>query len=230
MYDPQLQVYLETFISVDRMNRLKHVLDQRTRHATVVLEDIWQAQNASAAIRTSECMGLQEVHIIKNGDRYKINKQVVRGANKWMEIHKYSKEVNNTKVCLEHLKERGYRIVATAPHENARQLTNLDVFQKTAFVFGTEKTGVSNDVLDMCDERIYIPMYGFTESFNISVSVAMSLFYFINETKKQNIRWNLEIEERNELLMKWTRQSLKRSDLIVSEFYTTHGGKNKFMD
>lgn len=227
MYTPELQTYLETFISTERMNRLKQVLDQRTRHVTVVLEDIWQAQNASAAIRTSECMGLQEVHVIKNGDRYKINKQVVRGANKWMEIHKYTKHANNTRACLEELKQRGYRIAATVPKENARQLTDLDVSQKTAFVFGTEKTGVSNHVLDMCDERIFIPMYGFTESFNISVSVAMCLFYFINETKKQNIRWNLGIEERNELLMKWTRQSLKRSELIVSEFCTLHGGKNK---
>ncbi|HYG51421.1 MAG TPA: RNA methyltransferase [Flavobacteriales bacterium] len=227
MYNPDLQEYLERFISIERINRIKRVLDERTRYVTVVLEDVWQAQNASAAIRTSECMGLQEVHIIKNGDRYKINKQVVRGASKWMQIHKYTKHANNTRVCLEQLKQRGYRIAATVPHENARQLTNLDVFQKTAFVFGTEKTGVSADVLDMCDERIFIPMYGFTESFNISVSVAMCLFYFINETKKQNIRWNLEIEEQNELLMKWTRQSIKRSDLIVSEFYTALGGKNK---
>jgi tRNA (guanosine-2'-O-)-methyltransferase len=227
MFDQALQTYLEGFISDVRMNRIKEVVSQRTRHVTVVLEDIWQPQNASAAIRTSECMGLQEVHVIKNGDGYKINKQVVRGATKWMEVHKYTRFENNTQTCLAGLKERGYKIVATLPAENSMLLTDLDVNSKTAFVFGSEKSGVSKEVLDMCDSKISIPMFGFTESYNISVSVAISLFHFINETKKQNIRWSLHDDEKNDLLHKWTKQCIKKCDLLVQEFYTTHGGKNK---
>lgn len=230
MFDQALQTYLEGFISEVRMKRIKEVVAQRTRHVTVVLEDIWQPQNASAAIRTSECMGLQEVHVIKNGEGYKINKQVVKGASKWMEIHKYTKKENNTQTCLMQLKDRGYKIVATVPAENSGLLTNLDVKDKTAFVFGSEKNGVSDEVLKLCDSRISIPMYGFTESYNISVSVAISLFHFINETKKQNIRWNLGEREQNELLQNWTRQSIKKCDLLVQEFFTTHGGKKEGRD
>lgn len=227
MFDPNLQTYLEEFISPVRMNRIKEVVAQRTRYVTIVLEDIWQPQNASAAIRTSECLGLQEVHVIKNGDGYKINKQVVRGATKWMEINKYTNFENNSVTCLNQLKDRGYQIVATVPDEKMGLLTNLDVKKKTAFVFGSEKNGVSDDVLKMCDSKISIPMFGFTESYNISVSVAMSLFHFIHETKKQNINWKLNDVEQNELLQKWTKQSIKKCDLIVQEFFTMHGGKKQ---
>lgn len=227
MFNQELQNYLEGFISPVRMNRIKEVISQRTRHVTVVLEDIWQPQNASAAIRTSECMGLQEVHIIKNGEGYKINKQVVKGANKWMEINKYTDFENNTHACLSQLKARGYKIVATVPSENSQLLTNLDVQDKTAFVFGSEKNGVSDDVLDMCDSKISIPMFGFTESYNISVSVAISLFHFIHESKKQKANWQLSDAEQKELLEKWTKQCIKKCDLIVQEFFTLHGGKKQ---
>jgi tRNA (guanosine-2'-O-)-methyltransferase len=230
MYNQALQTYLEGFLSPERAARIKEVVAQRTRHVTIVLEDVWQPQNASAAIRTSECMGLQEVHIIKNGEGYKINKQVVKGASKWMEIHKYTKKENNTRTCLTQLKDRGYKIVATVPGENSGLLTKLDVKDKTAFVFGSEKNGVSDEVLELCDSRISIPMFGFTESYNISVSVAISLFHFINETKKQNIRWSLDEREQNELLQNWTKQSIKKCDLLVQEFFTKHGGKKEARD
>lgn len=227
MYNQELQNYLEGFISPIRMSRIKKVVSQRTRHVTIVLEDIQQAQNASAAIRTAECMGLQEVHIIKNGDGYKINKQVVKGATKWMEINKYTNFENNTNTCLLKLKDQGFKIVATIPDENSGLLTNLDTKTKTAFVFGAEKNGVSNDVLKLCDSKISIPMFGFTESYNISVSVAISLFYFIHETKKQNSNWKLSEFEQKEMLQKWTKQSIKKCDLIVQEFFTMHGGKKE---
>ena len=227
MFNKDLQNYLEGFVSETRMKRIKEVVSNRTRHVTIILEDIWQAQNASAAIRTSEAMGLQELHIIKNGDGYKINKQVVKGANKWIEINKYSNHLNNTETCLKQLKDRGFKIVATVPAENSQLLTNLDVNCKTAFVFGSEKNGVSNDVLNLCDSKISIPMFGFTESYNISVSVAISLFHVIHELKKQNINYKLSEVEQNDLLHKWTKQSIKKCELLVQEFFTKHGGKKE---
>lgn len=223
--DPELQQYLEGFLSASRIERFKQVLRQRTRHATVVLEDIYQSQNASAVLRTAECLGLQDVYVVENNHRYQVNKQVVRGASKWVDIHRYAKHENNTVACITHLKQKGYRIAVTVPGETSTMLTDLDVQTPTAFVLGTEKFGASDDAMALSDVRVTIPMYGFTESYNVSVSAALCLFHFMNETKKQNIRWNLGEEEQNEMLQRWTKLAIRKSELIVQEFYTMTRGK-----
>lgn len=223
--DKALQQYLETFLSVSRIERFKQVIAQRTKHATVVLEDIYQSQNASAVMRTCECLGVQDFYVIEQKHKYNVNKQVVRGANKWTNVHKFSKHEDNTKACLESLKIKGYQIAVTLPGEDAVPITELDVERPTAFVFGTEKFGASETAIAMSDVKVTIPMYGFTESYNVSVSVAICLFHFLNETKKKNVRWTLPEQEQEELLHEWTKRAIKKSDLIVQEFFTKHRGK-----
>lgn len=225
MVDQKLQQYLEGFLSETRLNRFKEVLENRTRHATIVLEDVYQPQNASAVIRTAECLGLQDVYIIENTFRYNVNKQIVRGANKWIDIHKYAGNANNTQVCIQDLKLKGYTVLATSPGENTRFLDELDPTQKTAFVFGTEKFGVSDEVLAQCDGRVKIPMYGFTESYNLSVSMALCLYSFLEKARKTNQNWALTKVEKEELYHAWTKKAIKKSKLIVQEFFTNSGGK-----
>ncbi|MGZ6540211.1 MAG: TrmH family RNA methyltransferase, partial [Bacteroidia bacterium] len=160
--------YLSQFVSETRRAKFDTVLNYRTRHITVVLEDLYQPHNASAVLRSCDIFGIQDIHIIENKNAYTVNKDIALGAPKWLNLYKYRKEENNSLDCIKKLKEQGYRIVATTPHEKDCNLEDLSVDKPLALFFGTELTGISHTVREHADEYVKIPMYGFTESFNIS--------------------------------------------------------------
>lgn len=201
--------YLLSFASENRQQLLASRLLERTRHITVVLEDIYQAQNASAVLRTADCFGVQDVHIIENTNEYRINPRVVHGAAKWLNLHKYNEVDDNTTDCIQKLKEKGYTIVATSPHANSVSLYDLPLDRPIALMFGTEKLGLSSTALEQADELMYIPMYGFTESLNISVSAAICLQHLTHRLRQIQIAWQLTDDEKHELSLEWARLVLK---------------------
>ena len=211
--------FLREYVQEDRVELFNRILDERTRYVTVVLEDIYQAQNASAVIRSCDCFGIQDAHIIENENEYQINPLVVHGASNWIEFIKYNQKKNNTLDCINKLKAQGYRIVATSPHANETDLPNLDVTKgKIALVFGSEGPGISDIVKENADEFVKIPMYGFTESFNISVSAAICLSSISNELRKSDVNYHLSQEERDVLITKWMRQTVLDGDKMEREF------------
>ena len=217
--DKGLIEYLSGFVTENRFKQFVEVLEHRTRYLTVVLEDIYQSQNASAVLRTCDCFGVQDVHIIENRNEYKINPDVALGASKWLSLNYYKQKENNTLDAINTLKRNGYRIVATTPHTNDVNLEDFDLSAgKTALVFGTELTGVSDVVMENADEFMKIPMYGFTESFNISVSAAISLHHLIYKLKNSGIKWHLQQDEADEILLSWLRKSIKKSDVIEKRY------------
>lgn len=217
--DNGLIEYLSGFITENRFKQLTRVLEHRTRYLTVVLEDIYQSQNASAVLRTCDCFGVQDVHIIENKNEYNINPDVALGASKWLSLNYYNKKENNTLDAIQQLKQQGYRIVATTPHTDDVDLEEFDLSKgKTALVFGTELTGVSDVVMENADEFMKIPMYGFTESFNISVSAAISLHHLIYKLKNSDIDWQLGKDMSDEILLSWLRKSIKKSDIIEKRY------------
>jgi tRNA (guanosine-2'-O-)-methyltransferase len=211
--------YLSQFVIDERFDLFMKVLENRTRYLTVVLEDIYQTQNASAVLRTCECFGLQDVHIIENQNPFKVNAGVTLGSTKWVNLHRYKSHQNNTPDALAALKSKGYRIVATIPDANAVSLDDFDLAKgKTALVFGSEKPGISSQVESLADEFLTIPMVGFTESLNISVSAATILYQLTNRLRKSDIEWQLTAEEKNEVLLNWMRRHIKRCELIEKRF------------
>ena len=211
--------FLREYVQEDRVELFNRILDERTRYVTVVLEDIYQAQNASAVIRSCDCFGIQDAHIIENENEYQINPLVVHGASNWIEFIKYNQKKNNTLDCINKLKAQGYRIVATSPHANETDLPNLDITKgKIALVFGSEGPGISDIVKENADEFVKIPMYGFTESFNISVSAAICLSSISNELRKSDVNYHLSQEERDVLITKWMRQTVLDGDKMEREF------------
>ena len=123
--------YLSQFVSETRLKKFDDIINERTRHITVVLEDIYQAHNASAVLRSCDCFGIQDVHFIESRNKYKISTDVDMGASSWLSIHRHSeKENNNTISCLLSLKSRGYKIVATTPHEKDCTLDQLTIDNK----------------------------------------------------------------------------------------------------
>lgn len=215
----ELISFLEQFTTEERKQQINDVVNQRTRYITVGLENIYQTQNASAVLRSCDCFGVQDVHIIENENSFNINPQVVIGATKWLHLHSYNEEQNNTRSTLKKLKADGYRIVATSPHRDDVNLNEFDLNKgKAAFIFGNEKDGISDIVFEEADEFMKIPMHGFSESLNISVSAAITLQHLSNQLRSSEINWQLSEKERDILHLQWLRKSVKKSELLVDEF------------
>jgi len=211
--------YLLSFTSENKQELFDRLLPQRTRHITVAVEDIFQPQNASAVLRTADCFGIQDVHIIENENTYRVNPRVVHGASKWIDLYSYSSEQQNTLHCINHLKQKGYRIVATTPHTDSVALHDLDLKKPVALLFGTEKDGLSETALNNADEHMYIPMHGFTESLNISVSAAICLHHLTNRLRQTDLNWHLTDAEQLELNLMWVKQALKDPKGLEKRFW-----------
>lgn len=209
--------YLLNFASDERKNLFLTKIAERTRFLSVVLEDIFHPQNASAVLRTCDCIGIQDIHIIENNNPYTLNPDVVLGSNKWLTLKHYNTAHQNTGTCLQKLKEKGYDIVATALHEDAISITEFVPKKKTAIVFGTELTGISETVKKHANRFIKIPMYGFTESFNISVAAGISLFTLAEKIRSSK-QWKIPEEEQIDILLNWAHQSIKRSKELEIQF------------
>jgi tRNA (guanosine-2'-O-)-methyltransferase len=217
-----LAQHLSKFVSDHKKDFMDRVLNERTRHLTIVLENIYQSQNASAALRTCECMGIQDIHIIENTAKYQLNIRVLKGSDKWLNLLRYrTKSVNNTETCFKTLKEKGYRIFVADPAEDGVSINDLDVNDKVALLFGNELRGASEYALEHADGKIRIPMVGFTESLNISVSVAICLNTALQKMKMLNHSVLLTQHEKDQLRLSWLKKMVKRSDLLEREFLRT---------
>ena len=217
MNKEELLVELHQFLRPERIERFEEVLANRTRHFTVAVENIFQSHNASAVMRTCDCFGIQDLHVIANKNQYSLSKDVAMGAEKWVDMHSYYKKENNTQECIDNLKSQGFQIVATSPHTNDVMLPDFDVNKKSAFFFGTEISGLSDIVLDQADAFVRIPMYGFTESYNISVSAALVLHDVVTRLKKSDVNWKLTEDELLDKRIDWAVKSLKSGPQILAQ-------------
>jgi tRNA (guanosine-2'-O-)-methyltransferase len=215
---PKLFEALNEMMPQGKIDAFQKVMQYRTQYATVVLENIYQPHNASAVMRSCDCFGIQDLYVIENDFEYTINPKVAMGATKWLNLHRFNKKENNTSDCLNALKQKGYRLVATSPHQTAQTLHDFDVTKgRFALLFGSEKPGLSNEAMKMADEFLYIPMYGFTESFNISVSAALCLQELSDKIRKEIPDFQLSEEVRNKTLLKWYKRSFHHGDKVIEE-------------
>ena len=214
----ELLSHLSAFLTDERKVRFEKIVQYRSKHITVVLEDIYQPHNASAVLRTCDLTGILDVHIIENKNQYEVNPEVALGSSKWLNLNTYNKQDNNTLSAFQELRSDGYKIIATTPHRNSQSLVDIDLTEKTAIVFGTELTGLSDLAINNADEFLYIPMYGFTESYNISVSAALVLFTLTERMRKEGVGWQLSETERLQTLLDWTRRSISKVEVIEKRF------------
>ncbi len=211
--------FLSQYLTERRKTLIDQVLDKRTRHITVVLEDVLKPQNASAVLRTCECQGIQDIYIIENNHLYEVNPDVVRGAAKWLTIHNYPKSGdNNTPMCYNDLRSRGYTIVATDP-KGERTIDELDIDEPVALVFGTEYHGLSETAKFEADKLVTIPIQGFTESYNLSVSAAICLQSTTSRLRASTVKWTLSSHEINELKLNWYRDHVRDADRMLTHHF-----------
>ena len=219
MIDKKLLHYFEGYLTDKRKNLFKRILENRTNHFTVVLEDIFQPHNTSAVLRTCDIFGIKQVHTIENKYTNKISRHVAKGSQKWVTAKRYKSDGNNTTICFNNLREKGYQIIATSPHNNSCFLKDFDISKKTAFVFGVESEGVSDYVKEQADGFLKIPMVGFTESLNISVAAAIILQEVTSKLRNSKINWQLSEEEKNILYFEWVKKTIKNVHEIEKHYH-----------
>jgi len=218
MIDRDLLTHLEGYITERRKSLFVKVLAERTRHFTVAVEDVYQLHNTSAVLRSCDVFGVQDVHVIEERLGKKMDREIAMGAQKWVDIHRYT----DTKSCIAGLKAAGYRIIATTPHKDSQYLHDFDVSQKAAFFFGKEREGLSEEVLSVADEFLKIPMVGFTESLNISVSAAIIIQQATTQLRNSEIAWRLTEEEILEKRLDWCKKSIRSIDDVLQRYHELH--------
>lgn len=201
--------FLAQFVTDRRKARIEEILSQRTRHISIALENIYQTHNAAAVLRSCDCFGIQDAHIIENSNSFTPSPDVSLQADKWLSLRRYNQEENNTLACIRQLKAEGYKVIGTSLHKNSIWLDEVDLSEPVAVVFGTELTGISEIVEQEADVLMKIPMYGFSESFNISVSAAIILSQLRNKLEKEGIDWELSEDEKEAIRLDWYRKSTK---------------------
>jgi len=218
MIDEKLLAYLEEIITPERKERFLETLEQRTKYITVAVEDVFQAHNASAVVRSCEVFGLQEAYLIERKYGNTLDKEIAMGAQQWVDVHRHK----TTKECISDLRKKGYKIIATTPHNDSCLLDDFEIDDRVALFFGTEKLGLSEEVLSEADGFLKIPMIGFTESLNISVSAAIIIQALTTKLKKSSISWGLTAIEKKEKQLDWTKKSIQSIDAILERYYKEH--------
>lgn len=207
----QLYTALYELYSENKRDLFDRLVQNRTRHICVMVEDIYQSHNASAVLRSCDCFGVQDVHVVEQHNKFCPNSEVAMGSNKWVDVYKYKQTLD----AYDTLRKKGYQIIATTPHENDSMIGDLDISKPTALVFGTELTGLTQQAIDHADGYVKIPMYGFTESFNISVCAALSLFSVTEKMRRQGVQWQMSPEEQLTLKLYWSLQVIKDGQQVL---------------
>jgi tRNA (guanosine-2'-O-)-methyltransferase len=216
MQKTSLLEHLETFLTPRRIALFNKVIAERTNHFTVATQDVYQLHNTSAVIRSCEVFGIQNIHVIEERKPKRIDREIAMGAQKWVDVNRYS----TSKECIKQLRKKGYQIVATTPYGESTALKDFNIEKPSAIFFGTEKEGLSDEILNEADCRLNIPMFGFTESLNISVSAAIILQSITSRLKSSEINWQLSEEDKIKLKYEWLKKCIKNSNSIIAQFNT----------
>ena len=222
--------FLSDIVTQKRLGRIEEVIAQRMRYLTVVLEDIYQSQNASAVLRTCECFGVQDVHVIENNNTYNINPMVLKGSDKWLTIRRYNQSENNSEEAVDRLRSKGYRIIATSLDIDSMSLDDFDIERgKCAIVFGNEHQGVSRYLMEQADERVKISTCGFTQSLNISVSAGIIISQLTQRIKNSVVGWQLTDVEQNNLRVEWLKSSVKNPQMLINRLVEECKNINRYL-
>lgn len=214
MFDHGLLNYLEGYLTEKRKGRFMEVLSQRTNMLTVAIEDVYQLHNTSAVVRSCDSFGIQSVHVVEERYEKRLDKNISMGAQKWVDVYQYP----TTKDCITLLRQAGYRIVATTPHDDSYPLEDFKLTGKTALFFGTEWNGLTDTVMKEADDFLHIPMVGFSESLNVSVSAAIILQDLASKLRSSNLNWKLSEHEILEKRLDWAKKTIKNVEQIISRF------------
>jgi tRNA (guanosine-2'-O-)-methyltransferase len=202
---------LETLLTPERIARIDQVIDARLGSVAAAVEDTYDPHNAAATLRTCEALGLQELYVIEPGARFSAAKGVTRGAHRWLDLHRFS----DAGAAIAAMKARGFRVFATLPDAKV-SIEDVPVDTPLAVVFGNEHDGVSPAVIAACDESITVPMFGFTESYNLSVTVGLCMSRLAARRRAYiGALGDLDAERRARLRARWFALRIRAAVNVV---------------
>lgn len=211
--------YLKQFLTEERLRKIEYFSQRSSDFVLPVLEDVYQFRNAAAIVRSAEAFAFHKVVALEETNVFDPNLRVSKGAETWVEIKKMQHHLDS----LKQIKNEGYKILAVSPEKNAISLPDYDIKEPVALVFGTEKEGVSEEMLDFADETLAIPMYGFTESFNVSVAAAICLYDLKQKLLKNNVNHYLTGEKLLKTQIRWAVNSIRSGEEILERYLKTEG-------
>lgn len=206
--------YLKQFLTDERLSKIEFYAQESSDFVLPVMEDIFQFRNAAAIVRSVEACGFHKIVAMESENEFNPNLRVTKGAETWVEVEKMPHQLES----LKKIKERGYKILAVSPEKNATMLPDYDLKEPVALVFGTEKEGVTEEILDFADETLAIPMYGFTKSFNVSVAAAICFYDLKQKLVKSDFDYKLSNEKLWELKVRWAKNSIKSGEEILQKY------------
>ena len=207
---------LRPLVTEARLAKLQRVAAQRSRHISVVLENVYQSRNASAVMRSADGLGLLDVHLIENENAWSRNKGVAKGASQWLNLHRYLGVEDPRLACVNAIKAQGIKLVVTSPHAEGHTPENLPLDEPVALVMGTEFSGASDFMLEHADAYVEIPMQGFAESFNISVAAAIVMHRLRTRLEHSSLDWRLHPDELSVLNAEWIFKSVRNARGILA--------------
>jgi tRNA (guanosine-2'-O-)-methyltransferase len=215
MNDNERYDRLSAFLTDHRRALFDRIATERTRHLSVVLEDTYQQHNASAVLRTCDLLGVQDVHVIERNARWSANEEIALGASKWVDTHHH----NDPLACVSALRAAGRVVVATSPHGDSYTPEDVPIDTPLAIVFGTELRGISDALAEACDLRLRIPMHGFTESYNLSVSAGIVLYTVMRRLRASAVEWRMSEADRIAMKLRWCRRSIDDAEAIERRLF-----------
>lgn len=216
--------YMSGFLTGERIQTLRRTLAMRTRYMTILTENTFHPQNASALVRHCEAFGVQDLHTVETMCRFDPSVNIVRGTDKWIDIIRH----DSTEEAIASLKASGYRIVATTPHRESCTPETFDVEKgRFCLVFGTEHAGVSPQIISAADEFLRIPMCGMVESLNVSASAAILIYMLSQRMRLSDVAWRLSETERSEVMFRWVMSSVRDARRILERRFGAESGHVK---
>ncbi len=206
---------LSPMLTADRIGRIHSVLASRLTSVACAVEDTYDPHNAAATIRTCEALGLQDIHVI--GDKVPTSKGVTKGAHQWMDLHRWATPSGAAAA----LHARGFRVYATRP-DASMSIEEVDVSSPLVIMFGNEHNGLSDAAMAACDGALAVPMFGMTESYNLSVTVALAMSR-IAARRRFYIRSNGDLDpgRRAHLRARWFALGIRSVEQVLERVLKT---------
>lgn len=214
MKDQQIFEYLQQFLTDERLQKINHFAPESSDFVLPVIEDVYQFRNAAAIVRSVEACGFHKIVAMESQNKFNPNLRVTKGAETWVEVERLPHSLDS----IEMIKNRGYKIVAVSPENNATLLPDFQITEPVALVFGTEAEGVTDEILNFADETLAIPMYGFTRSFNVSVAAAICVYELKQKLMRSNLDYKLSEEKLWKMKVRWAVNSIKSGEQILAKY------------
>lgn len=200
---------LKSELTPHKVELFQQKVSMRTRHFSLGLEDMMKSQNASALMRTADAFGVHGVHVYDKNERFNVASGISKGVEKWLDVQFFNTyDQGETLVWVNRLKKNGKKLYVTALDQRAKPLHDLDPTVPATICFGNEKEGISPRLLELADEVIYIPMKGFVESFNVSVSCGIALHHLTLGMERSGIKRGLTGDDEVTTLIQWALRTV----------------------